>query len=168
MRRSAGKSSAGRIQGKHKNNTRVEHSAVGHFGRAPRRAGCLGRDQRAWAVQRCVFPDRPVGDHRARGEERHSDRGAARELFQQGASLADAAMEAARLRLRPILMTSLGLPHRRIAAGDKYRGGFGQNAIGTGVMGGTFAATVLGIFFVPVFSSWSSACSTGRLGKSQL
>lgn len=76
----------------------------------------------------------------------------ARELFQQGASLADAAMEAARLRLRPILMTSLafliGVLPLAISTGA---GSGSQNAIGTGVMGGTFAATVLGIFFVPVF-----------------
>ena len=76
----------------------------------------------------------------------------ARELFQQGASLADAAMEAARLRLRPILMTSLafliGVLPLAISTGA---GSGSQNAIGTGVMGGTFAATALGIFFVPVF-----------------
>ena len=76
----------------------------------------------------------------------------ARDLLQQGASLADAAMEAARLRLRPILMTSLafliGVLPLAISTGA---GSGSQNAIGTGVMGGTFAATVLGIFFVPVF-----------------
>ena len=76
----------------------------------------------------------------------------ARELFQQGASLADAAMEAARLRLRPILMTSLafliGVLPLAISTGA---GSGSQNAIGTGVMGGTFAATALGVFFVPVF-----------------
>ena len=76
----------------------------------------------------------------------------ARELFQQSASLADAAMEAARLRLRPILMTSLafliGVLPLAISTGA---GSGSQNAIGTGVMGGTFAATALGIFFVPVF-----------------
>ena len=76
----------------------------------------------------------------------------ARELFQQGASLADAAMEAARVRLRPILMTSLafliGVLPLAISTGA---GSGSQNAIGTGVMGGTFAATVLGIFFAPVF-----------------
>ena len=63
----------------------------------------------------------------------------ARELFQQGASLADAAMEAARLRLRPILMTSLafliGVLPLAISTGA---GSGSQNAIGTGVMGGTF------------------------------
>ena len=76
----------------------------------------------------------------------------ARELFQQGASLADAAMEAARLRLRPILMTSLafliGVLPLAISTGA---GSGSQNAIGTGVMGGTFAATALGIFYIPVF-----------------
>lgn len=91
----------------------------------------------------------------------------ARELFQQGASLADAAMEAARLRLRPILMTSLafliGVLPLAISTGA---GSGSQNAIGTGVMGGTFAATrFLGFSLSRSFSSWSSACSTGRPGK---
>lgn len=76
----------------------------------------------------------------------------ARELSQRGAGLADAAMEAARLRLRPILMTSLAfligvLP----LAVSRGAGSGSQNAIGTGVMGGTVTATALGIFFVPVF-----------------
>ena len=76
----------------------------------------------------------------------------ARELYQRGASLADAAMEAARLRLRPILMTSLAFLIGVLPLAVSTGAGSGsQNAIGTGVMGGTFAATALGIFFVPVF-----------------
>ena len=76
----------------------------------------------------------------------------ARELHQRGASLADAAMEAARLRLRPILMTSLAFLIGVLPLAVSTGAGSGsQNAIGTGVMGGTFAATALGIFFVPVF-----------------
>jgi multidrug efflux pump len=64
----------------------------------------------------------------------------------------DAAMEAARLRLRPILMTSIafiaGVAPLAVASGA---GAASQNDIGTGVMGGMFTGTVLAIFFVPLF-----------------
>ena len=70
----------------------------------------------------------------------------------RGASAFDAAMEAARLRLRPILMTSIafiaGVMPLAIATGA---GAGSQNDIGTGVVGGMITATVLAIFFVPVF-----------------
>ncbi|MEY4708336.1 MAG: hypothetical protein RJB58_2059 [Pseudomonadota bacterium] len=69
-----------------------------------------------------------------------------------GASAFDAAMEAARLRLRPILMTSIafiaGVTPLALATGA---GAGSQNDIGTGVIGGMISATVLAIFFVPVF-----------------
>ena len=61
-------------------------------------------------------------------------------------------MEAARLRLRPILMTSIafiaGVMPLALATGA---GAGSQNDIGTGVIGGMMTATVLAIFFVPVF-----------------
>jgi multidrug efflux pump len=64
----------------------------------------------------------------------------------------DATLEAARLRLRPILMTSLafvfGVLPLVISTGA---GSASRHAIGTGVMGGMIAATALAIFFVPVF-----------------
>jgi multidrug efflux pump len=70
----------------------------------------------------------------------------------KGASAFDAAMEAARLRLRPILMTSIafiaGVTPLALASGA---GAGSQNDIGTGVIGGMITATVLAIFFVPVF-----------------
>jgi len=70
----------------------------------------------------------------------------------KGATAFDAAMEAARLRLRPILMTSIafiaGVTPLVLAHGA---GAGSQNAIGTGVVGGMITATVLAIFFVPVF-----------------
>jgi multidrug efflux pump len=70
----------------------------------------------------------------------------------KGASAFDAAMEAARLRLRPILMTSIafiaGVTPLALAHGA---GAGSQNDIGTGVIGGMITATVLAIFFVPVF-----------------
>ncbi len=76
----------------------------------------------------------------------------ARDLMNQGLSAYEAALEAARLRLRPILMTSiafgLGVVPLAISTGA---GSGSRNAIGTGVLGGTIATTVLGIFFIPLF-----------------
>jgi multidrug efflux pump len=69
----------------------------------------------------------------------------------QGKGLVEATLDAARQRLRPILMTSLafilGVLPLAIATGA---GSGSQNSIGIGVMGGMIAATVLGIFFVPL------------------
>jgi len=69
-----------------------------------------------------------------------------------GKNLRDATIEAARLRFRPILMTSfafiLGVLPLAISTGA---GSGSQRAIGTGVMGGMITATVLAIFLVPVF-----------------
>ena len=66
--------------------------------------------------------------------------------------LFDATVEAVRLRLRPILMTSLafGFGVIPLAIGTGAGAG-GRNAIGTAVLGGMVASTVLGIFMVPVF-----------------
>ena len=76
----------------------------------------------------------------------------ARELHRRGLSLTEAAAEAARLRLRPIIMTSLAFLIGVLPLALSTGAGSGsQNAIGTGVMGGTLAATVLGVFFVPFF-----------------
>jgi multidrug efflux pump len=76
----------------------------------------------------------------------------AKENYEQGMDLIDATVRAAHQRLRPILMTSLafmlGVLPLAMANGA---GSGGQNAIGTGVIGGMFAATVLAIFFVPLF-----------------
>ena len=76
----------------------------------------------------------------------------AKELYDQGRSLTAAVVEAARLRLRPILMTSLAfilgvLP----LATSSGAGASSRVAIGTGVIGGMVSATVLAIFFVPLF-----------------
>ena len=74
------------------------------------------------------------------------------QMEQAGKPLIDATLEAVRMRLRPILMTSLafgfGVLPLALASGA---GAGSQNAIGTGVLGGTIAATLLGIFFVPLF-----------------
>jgi HAE1 family hydrophobic/amphiphilic exporter-1/multidrug efflux pump len=76
----------------------------------------------------------------------------AEERMRHGLNAFDAAVDAAKLRLRPILMTSLafifGVFPLAIANGA---GAGGQNAIGRAVVGGMFSATVLAIFFVPMF-----------------
>ncbi|WP_370261200.1 efflux RND transporter permease subunit [Limnobacter sp.] len=76
----------------------------------------------------------------------------AKEQVEQGQELMQATLQAVRMRLRPIIMTSLafglGVVPLAIATGA---GSGSQNAIGTGVLGGTISATVLGIFFVPLF-----------------
>ncbi|MCJ2133099.1 multidrug efflux RND transporter permease subunit [Methylobacterium sp. J-026] len=76
----------------------------------------------------------------------------ARDLWKPGTSVVRAAIEAATLRFRPIVMTSLafifGVVPLAIATGAASKS---QQAIGTGVMGGMITATVLAVFFVPVF-----------------
>ena len=74
------------------------------------------------------------------------------QLQEQGKSLFNATVEAVRMRLRPILMTSLafGFGVIPLALGTGAGAG-GRNAIGTAVLGGTVASTVLGFFMVPVF-----------------
>ncbi|MCA8354599.1 multidrug efflux RND transporter permease subunit [Burkholderia cepacia] len=76
----------------------------------------------------------------------------AKQLREEGKGLIEAAVQASKLRLRPILMTSLafglGVVPLVIASGASSET---QHAIGTGVLGGMITATVLAIFFVPVF-----------------
>jgi multidrug efflux pump len=76
----------------------------------------------------------------------------AKDLEDQGKELIEATMEAARLRLRPILMTSLafmlGVVPLATASGA---GAAAQNAIGIGVLGGMATATFIGVFMVPAF-----------------
>lgn len=76
----------------------------------------------------------------------------ARKRQSEGLALADAIVEAARLRLRPIVMTSLaftlGVVPLVIASGASSET---QNAIGTGLFGGMISGTVLAVIFVPVF-----------------
>ncbi|MGV3655897.1 MAG: efflux RND transporter permease subunit [Noviherbaspirillum sp.] len=76
----------------------------------------------------------------------------AKDLQAEGKSVTEAALEAAKLRFRPIIMTSLafilGVVPLAVATGA---GSASQRAIGTGVMSGMLSATVLAVFFVPVF-----------------
>ena len=72
--------------------------------------------------------------------------------YEAGRPLIEAALEAARLRFRPIIMTSMafifGMVPLVVASGA---GASSRQSIGTGVMGGMLAATFLAIFFVPLF-----------------
>ncbi|KKM55126.1 efflux RND transporter permease AcrB [Yersinia pestis] len=73
-------------------------------------------------------------------------------MDKEGKGLVESTLESVRMRLRPILMTSLafilGVMPLVISSGA---GSGAQNAVGTGVMGGMITATVLAIFFVPLF-----------------
>jgi multidrug efflux pump len=74
------------------------------------------------------------------------------DLQHKGHELVDATLEACRLRFRPILMTSiafvLGVLPLVVSSGA---GANGRHALGTGVMGGMISATVLAVFFIPIF-----------------
>jgi len=76
----------------------------------------------------------------------------ASQRHREGLSVFDAAMDAARLRFRPIVMTSLafilGVLPLAISTGA---GSASRHSIGTGVIGGMLAATLLAILFVPLF-----------------
>ncbi|MEX2172467.1 MAG: multidrug efflux RND transporter permease subunit [Pirellulales bacterium] len=91
----------------------------------------------------------------------------ARDIRAKGKSITDAAVEAARLRFRPILMTSfafiLGVVPLVIAEGA---GAAGQRALGTAVVGGMIASTFLAVFFVPVFFVLFQRMSEWRKGPS--
>lgn len=79
----------------------------------------------------------------------------ARDYQDAGYSLKESVMTAARQRLRPIIMTSLafglGVVPLFLATGA---GSGSQSAIGTSVLGGVVSATILGVFFIPMFYIW--------------
>jgi multidrug efflux pump subunit AcrB len=85
---------------------------------------------------------------------------------EEGKSIREAAIEAARLRLRPIVMTSfstiVGLTPLVVATGA---GAASRVSLGTSVFGGMLAATLLAIFFVPVFYVIIQGLSEGGLSK---
>ncbi len=73
----------------------------------------------------------------------------------QGLPLVEAALEALRLRLRPILMTSLAFVFGVVPLAIASSAGSGaQNALGIAVIGGTLASSILAIVFVPLFFVW--------------
>lgn len=91
----------------------------------------------------------------------------ARSLHEQGRSAVDAILQAVRLRLRPIIMTSLAFSLGVLPLAISSGAGSGaQNAIGISVLGGMMAATMLGVFFVPIFfvliARLSGAADRGR------
>ena len=76
----------------------------------------------------------------------------AKKLHEEGMDLVEATLEATRMRLRPILMTSFAFILGVLPLAVSHGAGSGsQNAIGTGVMGGMISATVLAVFYVPLF-----------------
>ena len=90
----------------------------------------------------------------------------AKDHQEEGYSLKEAVMTAARQRLRPIIMTSLafgiGVVPLFLANGA---GSGSQNAIGTSVLGGVISATLLGIFFIPMFYIWVRGIFPHRYDK---
>jgi multidrug efflux pump len=92
----------------------------------------------------------------------------AKENYEHGIPVIEATIAAARQRLRPILMTSmafvLGVMPLAIATGA---GAGGRIAIGTGVIGGMFTATVLAVFLVPVFFITVRSVFRGSRNSSQ-
>ena len=75
-----------------------------------------------------------------------------KQQYEAGLSIVDAAVEAGRARLRPIVMTSLAfilgvLPLVKASGA----GAATQHSVGTGILGGMLAATLVGVFFTPLF-----------------
>ncbi|MCE8417137.1 efflux RND transporter permease subunit [Rhodovulum sulfidophilum] len=90
----------------------------------------------------------------------------ARDRQEAGSSLFEAVVHAAQQRFRPIIMTSmafsLGVLPLVLSSGA---GSGGRNAIGSGVLGGTLSATILGVLFVPLFYTAIRKIAGGRMAK---
>lgn len=79
----------------------------------------------------------------------------AKELQEKGQDLFEATMHAAKLRLRPIIMTTLAFGFGVLPLAVSTGAGAGsQHSVGYGVLGGVLSSTLLGIFFIPVFFVW--------------
>ena len=93
----------------------------------------------------------------------------AKELQESGKTLKESVMQAARMRLRPIIMTSLafgiGVVPLYLATGA---GSGSQNAVGTSVLGGVITATLLGVFFIPMFYIWVQTLFPQKTHKTNL
>ena len=93
----------------------------------------------------------------------------AKELHEQGRTLSEAAIEACRMRLRPIIMTSLAFVLGVIPLAISTGAGSGsQHAIGTGVIGGMITATVLAVFWVPLFFVAVSSIGSKKESKTKV
>ncbi len=92
----------------------------------------------------------------------------AKELHEGGKNIVDAAVEASRMRLRPIIMTSmafiLGVVPLAISSGASSGS---QHAVGTGVIGGMLTATILAIFWIPMFYVVVSSLFKDKATKDQ-
>lgn len=79
----------------------------------------------------------------------------AKELQEKGEELLEATLHAAKLRLRPIIMTTLAFGFGVLPLALSSGAGAGsQHSVGYGVLGGVISSTLLGIFFIPVFFVW--------------
>ena len=79
----------------------------------------------------------------------------AKELQEQGEELFSATLHAAKMRLRPIIMTTLAFGFGVLPLALSTGAGAGsQHSVGYGVLGGVISSTLLGIFFIPVFYVW--------------
>ncbi|MCM1935348.1 efflux RND transporter permease subunit [Acinetobacter radioresistens] len=79
----------------------------------------------------------------------------AKDLQEEGEELLEATLHAARMRLRPIIMTTLAFGFGVLPLALSSGAGAGsQHSVGYGVLGGVISSTLLGIFFIPVFYVW--------------
>jgi HAE1 family hydrophobic/amphiphilic exporter-1 len=91
----------------------------------------------------------------------------AEQLRERGLSIPDAAVEASRIRLRPILMTSLAFVLGVLPLAFATGAGAGaRNSVGTSVAGGMLASTALSIFFIPVLYVVIRSWAPGKLRRS--
>src|SRR5260363_99408 len=127
-------------------------SVLGSACGSARRNGRAGRGHAARPAQRCVFSGRIADDSRPIGKNAILIVEFAKDLQAQGKTAFDAALFAARLRLRPILMTSmaftLGVLPLAVSTGP---GAASRHADGVGVIGGMLSATFIAIFMIPMF-----------------
>ena len=130
---------------------RAGRSVLGDAGGAAGVIGAVAATGCA-AGERRLFPGWPADHHWAVGENAILIVEFANELNHKGQDLMSATLDASRMRLRPILMTSLAFIFGVLPMTTSSGAGSGsQHAVGTGVMGGMISATLLAIFFVPLF-----------------
>ncbi len=90
----------------------------------------------------------------------------AKQFYDEGQGVLEASLHAARVRLRPILMTSLAFGFGVLPLALSSGAGSGaQNAVGTGVVGGVLTATFIGIYFIPLFFLFVIKLFSGRKAK---